>query len=355
MFNPFISNKSILVSYIGLWILIFLGHTSVLVYVADIPWYLSMPDSLAFNAMYFLIGISLWYPVKYISPEIYSPLKVISNHLFAALLTSAVWIGVSYLILDSVFSGSENYSEFLRLSLVYRFALGILFYFLISISSYLIIYYNNFKEKTLKEAELKTLVKEAELKTLKYQINPHFIFNSLNSICSLTLNDPLKANEMTIKLSSYLRSTLSRNDNLMLNLGRELENSRLYLDIEKIRFGDKFEFQANFSEVCKNVPVPAMILQPLFENAIKHGVYESLETVHINMTCKVLNGYLEIAVENETDPDAVPRKGEGVGLTNINSRLELIYGEKNLLKFSHNNNIFRVTISIPLTGEETNE
>ncbi len=115
-----------------------------------------------------------------------------------------------------------------------------LFYFIIVALIYIIIYYGNFQEKVLHEAELKILVKEAELKTLKYQINPHFIFNALNSISALTISEPKLAREMTINLSSFLRKTLKSNENQKCKLIDDLNNAKLYLDIEKIRFGEKF-------------------------------------------------------------------------------------------------------------------
>ena len=138
------------------------------------------------------------------------------------------------------------------------------------------------------------MVKEAELKSLKYQINPHFIFNSLNSISSLTISDPQKAQEMTIKLSSFLRSTLSKNEKQKSKLSEEISNAKLYLDIEKVRFDDKFEFIEEVENACKDMEVPSMILQPLFENAIKHGVYESLEKVTIKMKCFSEKEYFKI-------------------------------------------------------------
>jgi LytS/YehU family sensor histidine kinase len=223
-----------------------------------------------------------------------------------------------------------------------------LYYLIIVAVIYVIIYYGNFQEKVLKEAELKALVKEAELKSLKYQINPHFIFNALNSISALTLTEPELARKMTIDLSSFLRKTLSSNEIQKSSLINELKNAKLYLDIEKIRFGDKFIYQEELDEDCTSIEVPSMILQPIFENAIKHGVYESIEPVTINFKCEELDEYMKITITNNYDKDAVPHKGEGIGMTNIQSRLRMLYNQDNLLKFSKNDGIFTVTIFIPL-------
>jgi LytS/YehU family sensor histidine kinase len=152
---------------------------------------------------------------------------------------------------------------------------------------------------------------------------------------------------MTIKLSSFLRNTLSKNEKQKSKLGEEINNAKLYLDIEKVRFTDKFEFVEKIKEECKELEVPSMILQPLFENAIKHGVYESLDKVTIKLLCGMEKEYFKITVENNYDSDSVPRKGEGIGIKNIKNRLKLIYGQENLLTVEKNNNIFKVNIYIP--------
>ena len=165
------------------------------------------------------------------------------------------------------------------------------------------------------------------------------------------MSNPERAQEMTIKLSEFMRSTISKNEMQKTPLTDEIKNARLYLDIEKVRFEDNFEYIEEISEPCRKRKVPSMILQPIFENAIKHGVYESIEKVNIILTCKEENNYMKITVENNFDPDAVPRKGEGIGLQNIKNRLKLIYNQENLITYSKERNIFKVNIYIPLQEE----
>ncbi|MDZ7765092.1 MAG: histidine kinase [Melioribacteraceae bacterium] len=233
-------------------------------------------------------------------------------------------------------------------SIIWRIVIGLLFYTILVAVNYLMIYYNNFREKLEQESELNTLVKEAELRTLKYQINPHFIFNSLNSISSLTISNPDKAREMTINLSIFLRGTLSRNETQTTKLADEIKNVKLYLSIERVRFEGKFELLEELSDECSNVEVPNMILQPLFENAIKHGVYESLDLVTINLICRREKDYLRITVSNNYDKESASRKGEGIGLQNIRNRLQLIYNRDNLLRVKRTENEFIVDVFIPL-------
>jgi two-component system, LytTR family, sensor kinase len=349
MNNPFISNKKVLASYAVAWFLVFLVQVSVLNYILHISLINSILDSAFYNGLYFALGISLWYTVNFNSLENYTVLKIFLNHIAAAAITSGLWLFAGYYFLSHVITGDPTYTNFLdKSSLVWRFLIGILYYTVIISIDYIFIYYYNFQEKVLKEVELNALVKEAEIKTLKYQINPHFIFNSLNSISSLTITNPAKAQDMTIKLSSFLRSTLSKNEKQKSKLSEEINNAKLYLDIEKVRFADKFDFVDDIKPECKELEVPSMILQPLFENAIKHGVYESLEKVTIKLSCGNEKEYFKITVENNFDPEAIPRKGEGIGLKNIKNRLKLIYSQDNLLTVEKEKNVFKVNIFIPL-------
>ena len=348
MQHPLFSNKKNLYIYIFIWLIIAVFHILVLVFNQGLPWNWSILDGLLFNIIYALFGCTLWYPCRYISLDKLSLLKIVENHFLAALFASLLWVGLSQAIPTDIFSTNQDYLLFMQKSMIWRGVIGVLYYFLIIAFYYLFIYYSNFKKQVVKEAELKNLIQEAELRSLKFQINPHFIFNSLNSINSLTLTNPRKAGEMTIKLGDYLRYTLSKNDQQKSLLKEELKSAKLYLEIEKVRFGHKIEFSENVESSCLERMVPSMILQPLFENAIKHGVYESLNPVLINFTCDENGAFIKISLQNNFDPGAVPRKGEGIGLKNIKRRLEMLYNHKNLLDIEKTDNSFRVNLFIPV-------
>jgi LytS/YehU family sensor histidine kinase len=202
-------------------------------------------------------------------------------------------------------------------------------------------------EKNAKEARLESLVKETELKMLRSQINPHFLFNSLNSISSLTITNPEKARDMVIKLSEFMRYALSKKDEQPVTLRSELENLRLYLEIEKVRFGDRLFTEENISENCLDIKMPVMILQPLYENAIKHGVYESTECVNIRTKVSCNNGYLEIVISNNYDQAPTSAKGTGTGLINVSRRLDLFFGNRASIKSTKENGVYTVSLFIP--------
>jgi LytS/YehU family sensor histidine kinase len=276
-------------------------------------------------------------------------LKTLINHTISGVISISLWLAIGFFITNSLVNSSEEYSTFFLNNIGWRFLVGILFYFLIIAFYYLIIYYTNFHDKTLRENELKNLVTQAELKSLKFQINPHFIFNSLNSMSALTTIDPTKARGMILKLAEFLRYTLVNNDRQKNKLSEELNNIKLYLEIEKIRFEDKFDFVDNVSPESKDELVPNMILQPLFENAIKHAVYESLEKVTLKFKSFVQNDFLNISLENNFDSSSENKSGSGIGLNNISDRLKLIYGLNNLMKVEKTDGIFKVNLYIPLS------
>jgi LytS/YehU family sensor histidine kinase len=246
----------------------------------------------------------------------------------------------------------EKYQNFFYHTILWRFLVGWMLYAIVVSFYYLVSYYSELQERALKESELKGLVTQAELRSLKFQINPHFIFNSLNSMSALTEIDPKKAKEMIIKLADFLRYILSTNEREKNKFSEELKNIRLYLDIEKIRFEDKFGYSEEISEECNSAEIPNMILQPLFENVIKHAVYETLDKVHLTMRCSFDDGYIKIHLQNNFDESSKSRKGAGVGLKNINDRLNLIYRRNDLMEVKKEKGIFSVTLFIPIENEK---
>jgi LytS/YehU family sensor histidine kinase len=254
---------------------------------------------------------------------------------------------ISYFLLNNIFS-EEPYQIFLYNSLGWRFLSGIIFYFFIASLYYVIVYYSEIQERIKKESELKSLVSLAELRTLKFQLNPHFLFNALNSLSALTTEDPVRAGNMTIKISDFLRYSLSNSEKQKNKLAEEINILKLYMDIEKIRFGDKVEFSEELDDKCLDIEVPNMILHPLIENAFKHGVYEAMGVININLTASIKDETLCIILSNNYEGHSKHKKGEGVGLKNTSSRLDLLYNGRARLDIKDEQGIFSVKLVIPL-------
>jgi two-component system, LytTR family, sensor kinase len=346
--NPLTKNIKSFAVYLSVWGTIALIYFLLFLFMEEITAAEAAYDALIFNGILAVLGISFWYPSKYISFNSGKKVQFIFSHFIGAVLASAIWLGLSYFILKEIVKPDSSYYNFLVNTLPWRYFIGVLFYFLINSFFYIIIYYTEAEERLVYESELKNLVTEAELRSLKFQINPHFIFNSLNSISALTTIDPEKAREMIFKLADFLRFILATNDKQKNKLQDELKNIRLYLDIEKIRFEDKFDYREEIALECSNIEIPNMLLQPLFENAIKHAVYDSFEKVDLIIRCGSSDGFLKIEVENNYEETTSSKKGTGVGLRNIRERLERFYNQPNLMQVIKTVDMFKVIIFIPL-------
>jgi LytS/YehU family sensor histidine kinase len=304
----------------------------------------SFLSSLSNFILYPVLGASIWYMIKYNSLENSEASWVVLYHLIGATIINAIWVYLSFIITKIV---DVTRLEVLYETLPSKIFSGYIMYTIYAVFFYAINYYQSLKEKINKEAELKSLVREAEISALKSQINPHFLFNSLNSISSLTISSPEKAQEMVINLSAFMRYSLQHDQDETVSLKDELANIKLYLSIEKIRFGKKLNTVFNVEENCHSFQIPNMILQPLFENAIKYGVYEAIEPVTITTCCKSEGHHVLIAIENEYDGGSVKNRGEGIGLRNIKQRLELIYGNTELFRITDTKTSFKVELLLP--------
>ena len=347
MQNPLFNNKRSFATYLGIWILVIFIHILLLMITEQVSLAYAMADGFISNIVYAAIGLGLWFPVFFTKSDSEKVLSSLINHLSACAVTVAIWIAITYFILYSLFEGQAIYLDFLRKSLPWRAGIGILFYGVIILVYYLMIFNRNIREKLVQEAELKSLVKESELNSLKSQINPHFLFNSLNSISSLTMFQPEKAQEMIIKLSEFLRYSISIKAEKLTSLQDEISNINRYLDIEKIRFGKRLAFDLQGIEPCRELMVPGMILQPLVENAVKYGVHESIEESKIEINCSCNSTALIVEIKNAWDPDFAVKKGEGIGLKNIRSRLRIIYNRDDLMQIRKDQRHYEVKILFP--------
>jgi two-component system LytT family sensor kinase len=307
----------------------------------------SLIDSTFSLLIFSSLALSLWYPFNFFNTGKQRTTTLISNLVISGTIAITLWVLITKFVVLVVIPEQNDYQAYWNATFPYRIGTGVFIYSLVVLTYYLFISLTNLSEKNAKEAKLESLVKEIELKMLRSQINPHFLFNSLNSISSLTITDPEKARDMVVKLSEFMRYALSRKDEQPVSLQSELDNLWLYLDIEKVRFGDKLITETDIKIECLDFKIPVMLLQPLYENAVKHGVYESTESVKIITHAKIDNGFLEMTISNNYDPASSMKRGTGTGLLNVSRRLELYYGNKASIKTTKENGIYSVTLYIP--------
>ena len=261
---------------------------------------------------------------------------------------SGICVLIAKGVLWLIFKDDANYTQSLTQSTGIRF--GILFLLIGCMSMMSLLWYTQEEQQIINERKIDSerLSREAELFKLRQQLQPHFLFNSLNSISALTGSQPEKARHMIQQLSDFLRGTLKKDDQQWSALEEEIEYLRLYLDIEKVRFGHRLQTEIIYTDEVLLLKLPSLLLQPVVENAIKFGLYDTTGEVLIKLEATKENNYLKIIVRNPFDPEtSQPLKGTGFGLTSIQRRLFLLFARQDLLTTKKNESFFITTILIP--------
>jgi hypothetical protein len=256
----------------------------------------------------------------------------------AAAAASATFVGAAWL------SSRTQGRPILHLDLL--FGMGMILYLLSAGLHYAAIAADASRAATLSAAEAHALARDAELHALRMQINPHFLFNSLHSIAALATQDGPRAREMCVRLSDFLRSSLGLGERESIPLREELALARSYLDVEHVRFGSRLIVREEIQDACEECAIPALLLQPLVENAVKHGIAGMLEGGVIRLAVERSGDSVHIAVENAFDPDAAPA-GLGVGLAHVRRRLQVRFGDAATFAAGARDGLYRVDLRFP--------
>jgi sensor histidine kinase YesM len=339
--------------YLAFWMALAVIQFALTYKVYELEVTMAVTDSLVSNGIFALLGIGLWYMVRFSGKQIQGFTKNLVYHVSGCAFTILIWQLLSYSILRALFGDNQVNVHFLDTALIIRIITGVLIYFLLVSVNFLLLSFEEMRERAEREATLSAMLRDAELNMLRSQIKPHFLFNSLNSVSALTLINPQAAQDMIIKLSEFMRHSLSLGTETMTTLQDELYHAGLYLDIEKVRFSDRMKIEKTIDPQCGGMMLPAMILQPLLENAVKHGVNTMLTSCIITLTAECNESFLGISISNTFDPDAVPRKGTGTGLSNVQKRLAAIYGRNDLLALTKSGHTFEVKLQIPAGRDST--
>jgi two-component system, LytTR family, sensor kinase len=279
----------------------------------------------------------------------YRPQKFSFGFLIAwCLFFGAFSIYLPKWLFEFFFSPITNLIGFLQSTIYIRLIFNILL--LLCFSAFCWIWYNfqEYNESAKQKEEALALNREAELFKLKLQLQPHFLFNSLNSVNALITSRPAEARKMVQQLSDFLRYTIKKEDNQLVELNDELEHLALYLDIEKVRFGHRLNTIFHIDENTKPLLLPVLLLQPILENAIKFGLYDTIEKVDIEVMATFASNNLIIKISNPFDPKTGRKTaGASFGLKSVAKRLQLIYFQTDLLKTSEIDNTFITEIIVP--------
>ena len=273
-----------------------------------------------------------------------------------SLLVSAIWQPFNN-YMDYVSFGEFLPFEDFEVEDLFRGTLSVAFFTMLLWSGlyFFIKYYQLFQLEKEKSLRSEALAQEAQLRMLRYQLNPHFLFNTLNAISTLVLDKATdQANEMLTKLSKFLRYSLDHSPLDRVSLSYELETSKLYLDIEKVRFGERMQLEISVEEEALKALVPSMLLQPLIENSIKHGLSKMEQGGRIWISAAVDQHNLVLTVADngpgipESLLDDAQAAFKGVGLVNVRNRLKEMYGDNQSFTFAnHKPSGCKATVVLP--------
>ena len=301
-----------------------------------------------------LISLPAWYSCRMAPIQKTVIWRLLATHVVAAQILSILWLGAGKLLAQALsfapsFHGIEaRFAE--KAAIVY--GTGCVFYLLAASFHYVSLAQEATHELEARALETSIFARDAELKALKAQVNPHFLFNSLNSISALTSIDPSRARDMCVLLGDFLRLTLGLGEKASVHLSEELDLLQKYMAIEKVRFGTRLRIREEIQEDSKSCLLPPLLLQPLVENAVKHGIASLPEGGQVRVAAQRQDGRLAILVENPWDPDSPPRRSGGRGLKNVQLRLEARYGKDASLHVNNEGDLFQVSLSLPAETEE---
>ena len=279
--------------------------------------------------------------------------RLATTHIVAAQVIGLIWVVLAKVLANILAqqTGLHGLDQRLAAQTGIVYIAANFFYYLAAAYYYVLLAQAASHQAEARAMETSILARDAELKALKAQINPHFLFNSLNSISALTSIDPARAREMCLLLADFLRMTLRLGEKAQIPLAQEIELLEKFLAIEKVRFGARLTMEMAIEDPAKRCLVPTLLLQPLVENAVTHGIAKLTEGGTVKLTAANHGPQLAITVENSMDPDAPADRKGGMGLRNVRERLEARYGKEASVRATAEEDTFRVDLSLPAEYE----
>ncbi len=297
---------------------------------------------------YAFVCLAAWYPCQATPLKTSGLTRLFGTHAAAALLSAALWV-----VLASAWARAlramgfpaafERFSD----QAPALFVTGALLFTLSIFAHYLLISYEAARLSETRSLELNVLARDAQLDALRAQVNPHFLFNSLHSIASLIGSDQAGARRMCVLLADFLRDSVRLGARDEITLAQEFSLVRQYLGIEQIRFGARLQVREDMATELGETMVPPLVLQPLVENAVKHGIAGLVEGGIVAIRAQASDGQLVLTVENPYDVDREAPHSTKVGLQNVKRRLDAQFGLKASVRIEERDGRYRAEIRLP--------
>ena len=347
--HPILTQRHRLGWYLAAWIPVALLLTVLVRLAAAAPWRLTLALIPPLCAIYAFQCLPVWYLCRSFPLRSSGRLRLAGVMSAAATVSASLWLfaGNGWALLLSRVPSFAEAARLFTLSYPLLFAAGVLLFFLAAAVSYLVVAAAESHEAEKKIFEMRILAQEAELKALKAQIDPHFLFNCLNSVVSLISSDPGNARRMCLLLSDFLRRSLQMAPAEVIPLSEELSLLEGYLDIERIRFGSRLKVSFEIDEESRSCPVPPLLLLPLIENAVNHGIARSVEGGEITVQARRHGRRLKVHIANPVDSGRKRPEREGIGLANVSGRLMALHGSDARLDTYEQEGMFHAEIRMP--------
>jgi two-component system, LytTR family, sensor histidine kinase AlgZ len=350
--HPILSNRKTFILYLAVWLFIGLLIEIPYVYSLRTQWIAILAADIPLNLFFATVCLSSYFLCKIYPIKTTKWYNLITMFIVVAGAASGFAMAVGY--------GWVHVIDSLQIALpiapMYEpwitgiFSLLVLIFLLVATMHYVIIAFEQTQEAERQTLELQVLAQDAELRALRAQIDPHFLFNSLNSISALTAANPERARTMIILLADFFRNSLDLGTKGRIKLSAELALIDKFLTIEQVRFGSRLKVEQNVEKDTLDCRIPPLLLQPLLENAVRHGISQLVDGGTILLKTRLQNNKLIITIENPFDPDYVAKKGTGLGVKNVRSRIQTLYGSEGRIEINKANDRFNVELTFPLEG-----
>jgi hypothetical protein len=346
--HPILAERSRLGAYLAGWALLGVLLAALLVLAAPFGWTEAAVFAIPLALLFGFMGLaSFWVCRAAALPR--GLLRAFGMQLLAGFASGSLWLAAGRgfaIALDrgGVFPGLvEKQAAAWPLLL----GLGVVLYLLAATLHYMIVAFEASRAAERRALEFEIASREAELRALRAQIHPHFLFNSLNSINALIAAKPEEARQLCVRLAEFLRRSLTVGSRETIPLSEELDLAEQLFSIEKVRFGDRLSHAVVADDTARACAVPPLVLQPLVENAVTHGIAQMLDGGEIRIEAERRGEELRISIVNPRDADTPGRKGAGIGLQNVRRRLFALHGDAAEMRVVPGDSSFRVELRLP--------
>jgi signal transduction histidine kinase len=321
---------------------------------AGLPRWVAAIVALPLSLVYGSVCLSAWYVSRSLPLARTGSIRIGATALTSALVTSAAWLLMArgWLRILEWLGAVEGTASHAAGTHALLFGFGVLLYLLSLAVSYLLVTFEQSKEAERRGLQVQVFAREAELRSLRAQIDPHFLFNSLHSISALTMIDAQAARRMCVLLADFLRDSLTLGAEAQITLGEELRLAERYLEVERVRFGDRLQMAIDAGG-AERFLVPPLLLQPIVENAVTHGIVHTLDGGTVRIAASASAATLRITVDNPCDPDRPKGTGTGVGLANVRARLRALHGEEAWVSAYEAGGNWHVEVAMPAVDAES--